>query len=109
MKDLDLLRAVLEADDELEDERGLSQREREAFASMRKQCEWRDLTPEQKAWVEAAAERLGVIEARPAANIFSTMPTEKQREHRAMVRTQLPWEDGRAERPLKPPPRRGSP
>ena len=96
MTDLDLIDAVLEADGA---RGGLNPREREAFASMRD--DGRPLTDPQAAWLQTAAQRLGVVDCAPAANVFSSMSEAKRREELRSVRTRLPWE-GKT-KVLKPP------
>lgn len=115
MTDLDLLSAVLEADDRLrasDSERpGLHPREREVFAGWRERAENAEdvghgqggwcLTERQRAWLGKAATRLGVLTELPAANTYSSWSPAKQAAERALVKTVLPFE-GRP-RALKPP------
>lgn len=107
-EDLELLQSVLDWDEdgdrEYERDRDLPalyQREREAFQ------EWLDsgrpLSNKQRAWLNKAAVRLGVLEAAPAENAFSSMPEKKRAEEIRLARKQ-PYED--LPRPTKPPGRR---
>lgn|SRR5262245_13014519 len=103
MKDDELLRAVLQRDDEEErDERppgrGLFQREREVFT------EWlalgRPLSDKQRSWLESAAVRLDVLDSTRTANTFSSWSPERQAEERRRARRKA-FED--MPRPAKPP------
>lgn len=102
--DLDLLEAVLDADRESADDAGrpsLFQREREAFAGMRDRArDGRALSEAQIQWIQTAAQRLGVVACAPAANVFSRMSPERQREERRLAKRHA-FED--LPRALKPP------
>lgn len=102
MRELDdgqLLETVLRPE---HDERR-TRRETEALSDIAERfADGWPLTDKQRAWIRDVAERLG-IQVAPARNVFSSMSRREQEEHRAQVRTQLPWETGQVRRPLKPP------
>lgn len=105
--DADLLRRVLQRNQDLGDDeeaRSLSAKEREAFESMMRQLDRREFSPKQRAWVQAAAVRLGVLDCAPAANVFSSLPPAEQRAHKQRAASVvLPWERPGYQRALKPP------
>lgn len=103
-EDLALIEEMLRRAEE--DRELLSRKERFAFADMRSRLNSRSLSENQRDWIRTAAERLGVIGAAPARNVFSKMPQAKQAENMSQVRTRFPWEQPGYEKATKPPGRR---
>jgi len=112
MGDQELLIEVLELDrkrneDEANTAYTLTDRSRRAFGQWLDQLDRRDLSEAQRAWLNDAAQRLGVIHAAPAANVFSQLPPQKQAEHRARAsRVKMPWEATPGLKVMKPPKRK---
>lgn len=101
--DIALLREVLDADgdeDTGDGRRSLYVREREVFADWLASGLLKPLSAKQRAWLEKAAVRVGVLTELPTANVFSAWDKSKQDKERALAKRQ-PFED--MPRPLRPP------